>query len=222
MLTQILEPLSDERDTTWNIGSTMGTSDTATIWRKPQSGRSNLRSLSRSREHVHIIEHEVDTDIDTDSDSGDPEISSIADFDMFEFSDFDMGGFSGDEPGIAEMVLAEEESDMMNLDTSHAPIIGGMEEEDLLHYEGATGVDHKSAEDSVGMYLHEIGRVSLLSATEEIALAISMQKGKRAQERLYEAAGTLSFEESAKLRSEEARGRASRRRLIEANLRLVV
>jgi RNA polymerase primary sigma factor len=96
-----------------------------------------------------------------------------------------------------------------------------MEDEDLLHYEGATGFDHKSAEDSVGMYLREIGRVSLLSATEEIALAISMQKGKRASERLAQPSD-LTPEEISKLRAEDARGRASRRRLIEANLRLVV
>jgi RNA polymerase primary sigma factor len=63
--------------------------------------------------------------------------------------------------------------------------------------------------------------VSLLSATEEIALAISMQKGKRAQERL-DGDEPLTYEEISKLRSEDARGRASRRRLIEANLRLVV
>lgn len=109
----------------------------------------------------------------------------------------------------------------MELDASQTPVIGGIEEDDLLHYEGASGFDHKSAEDSVGMYLREIGRVSLLSATEEIALAIGMQKGKRAQERLM-LTYDLSPEEISKLRAEEARGRASRRRLIEANLRLVV
>src|SRR5690349_23027547 len=42
----------------------------------------------------------------------------------------------------------------------------------------------------------------------------SMQKGKRAQERLMEVPD-LSLEEVNKLRSEDARGRASRRRLIE-------
>ncbi|MEO8286908.1 MAG: sigma-70 family RNA polymerase sigma factor, partial [Chloroflexota bacterium] len=127
----------------------------------------------------------------------------------------------GDEPEMAELVLAGEESDVMNLDTSQTSVIGGVEDEDPLHYEGATGFDHKSAEDSVGMYLREIGRVSLLSATEEIALAISMQKGKRASERLSQPAD-LTMEEMSKLRVEDARGRASRRRLIEANLRLVV
>lgn len=135
--------------------------------------------------------------------------------------ELDIRDFDGDEPEMAEIGLAVEGSDIMNLDTGQSAIIGGVEEDDLLHYEGAAGVEHKSAEDSVGMYLHEIGRVSLLSATEEIALAISMQKGKRAQERL-DGDDPLTYEEISKLRSEDARGRASRRRLIEANLRLVV
>lgn len=141
--------------------------------------------------------------------------------DVFEFGAMDIRDFDGDEPEMAELGLAVEGSDMMNVDMGQSAIIGGVEEDDLLHYEGAASVEHKSAEDSVGMYLHEIGRVSLLSATEEIALAISMQKGKRAQERLQDDI-ELSFEEISKLRAEEARGRASRRRLIEANLRLVV
>ncbi|MFL5734318.1 MAG: sigma-70 factor domain-containing protein, partial [Chloroflexia bacterium] len=140
---------------------------------------------------------------------------------MFDFEELDVREFDGVEPEMAELVLAEEESDVMELDASQTPVIGGIEEDDLLHYEGASGFDHKSAEDSVGMYLREIGRVSLLSATEEIALAIGMQKGKRAQERLM-LTYDLSPEEISKLRAEEARGRASRRRLIEANLRLVV
>ena len=105
----------------------------------------------------------------------------------------------------------------MELDASQAPVIGGIEEDDLLHYEGATGFDHKSAEDSVGMYLREIGRVSLLSATEEIALAISMQKGKRASERLAQpsdvrprvAAGGLAQESVQSRLQAVEHGRAS-------------
>ncbi len=143
-------------------------------------------------------------------------------FDDFDFEELDDIEFDAVEPDMTELELAEQESDVMNLDAGQTPLIGGIDDDDLLHYEGATGADHKTAEDSVGMYLHEIGRVSLLSATEEIALAISMQKGKRAAERLREEGDTLSPEEVARLKAEEARGRASRRRLIEANLRLVV
>src|SRR5688500_10604178 len=194
MFLPVLTPISDDKEVAWD-------SHTGDVW----PGRSGLGARTRNSRH---------------EDSS--EIGNVDVLDVFEFGDADVFEFERVEHEMRELVLAEEESDVMNLDTSQTPIIGGMEEDDLLHYEGATGVDHKSAEDSVGMYLHEIGRVSLLTATEEIALAIGMQKGKRAQERLREFVAGLSLDEISRLRAEEARGRASRRRLIEANLRLVV
>ena len=202
MLTPVKKPVTN-RAAAWEMDIDVDITvniNAAPAWQRKPGGNSRVRT---SRVHD---EHELG--------SRDP--------DMFDFTELDIYEFDGEEPELAELVLAEEESDVMNLDTSQAPMMGGMEEDDLLHYEGATGVDHKSAEDSVGMYLHEIGRVSLLTATEEIALAIGMQKGKRAQERLREFAAGLSLDEISRLRAEEARGRASRRRLIEANLRLVV
>ncbi|MGI8586423.1 MAG: sigma-70 family RNA polymerase sigma factor [Chloroflexia bacterium] len=108
----------------------------------------------------------------------------------------------------------------MELNESPDASGGAVEVEHLLHLEPISGFDHKSAEDSVGMYLREIGRVSLLSATDEISLAISMERGKMAMNRL--AVGSLTTDERHRLRTEHARGVASRRRLIEANLRLVV
>ncbi|HKP51789.1 MAG TPA: sigma-70 family RNA polymerase sigma factor [Chloroflexia bacterium] len=195
-LTTVMDTFSEERD----IVNIAWDRDTATIWPASAKGRSRLREAQHT---------------------GEPELVGVAGLGVLDFEELDIYEFEGEEPETEELVLAEEESDVMNLDAGQARMIGGMDEDDLLNYGGATGVDHKSAEDSVGMYLHEIGRVSLLSATEEIALAISMQKGKRAQERLREEFD-LSYEETSKLRSEDARGRASRRRLIEANLRLVV
>ena len=193
MYLPVVRPVSEEQEATWDTHA-------SDVWLEPDA----LLRVPHTR-------HAGDSDASASS--------AVAELDIFEFTaleyDFDTD---------AEMVglaLAEEENDVMNLDTSRNAIVGSMDEDELLHYEGATGADHKSAEDSVGMYLHEIGRVSLLSATEEIALAISMQKGKRAQENLRDAHG-LSMEEIARLRSDDARGRAARRRLIEANLRLVV
>jgi RNA polymerase primary sigma factor len=197
MLLQTVHPVQDDHSRGWDLH----TVDAPDAWHiapgKP--------ARAGHTEHVHS---------DETDDLGTVEVL----FD--EFGYLDVREFDGDEPEMADLVLAGEESDVMNLDASQTSVIGGMDEDELLRYEGATGFDHKSAEDSVGMYLREIGRVSLLSATEEIALAISMQKGKRAAERLAE--GGVYAEEAARLRAEEARGRASRRRLIEANLRLVV
>ena len=53
---------------------------------------------------------------------------------MFDFDDLDIREFDGDEPEMAELVLAGEESDMIELDASQAPVIGGIEEDDLLHH----------------------------------------------------------------------------------------
>src|SRR5690349_1571955 len=148
-------------------------------------------------------------------------METVTRYDLYDFEDLDLQSFEGDEPANQELELVEEERAVMELNEGQEPVVGGVEEDDLLHLEPISGFEHKSAEDSVGMYLREIGRVSLLSATDEIALAISMEKGKRAQ-RCLEAADDLTYEERMKMRTEHARGVAARRRLIEANLRLVV
>jgi len=145
----------------------------------------------------------------------------VSRYDVYDFEDLDLPVPEGDEPTAAALELEEEEREVMELNESQDPVVGGIEEDDLLQLAPVASFEHKSAEDSVGMYLREIGRVSLLSASDEIALAISMQKGKRGQQRLEEAED-LGSDERHRLRIDVARGHASRRRLIEANLRLVV
>jgi len=148
-------------------------------------------------------------------------MEAVTRFDVYEFEDLDLQVFEGEEPPASELELVEEERAVMELNESQNPAVNGAAEDDHLHLEPISGFDHKSAEDSVGMHLREIGRVSLLSATDEIALAISMQKGKRGLQML-ESMDSLSYEERNRYRTDHARGVASRRRLIEANLRLVV
>jgi len=70
------------------------------------------------------------------------------------------------------------------------------------------------------MYLREISRVPLLTAADEVALAQAIEHGKEARATLSQA--SLSPEEHAKQASVAERGAAARRRLTEANLRLVV
>src|SRR6476469_8725497 len=113
-------------------------------------------------------------------------MEAVTEYDVFDFEDLDLQTFDGDEPALVELVLAEEERAVMEWNNNQDPGVGGIEEDDLLQLEPVSGFEHKSAEDSVGMYLREIGRVALLTASDEIALAISMQKGKRAMQRLEE------------------------------------
>ncbi|PZS04631.1 MAG: hypothetical protein DLM69_01610 [Candidatus Chloroheliales bacterium] len=118
-----------------------------------------------------------------------------------------------------EQALALEEERMMDL-REHAEAQPSYREDDAASRTTPNDVDHKSAEDSVGMYLREIGRVSLLTAADEVNLAIAMQRGNRASYRLQRE--LLSPDERQQMRLDDARGEAARRRLIEANLRLVV
>ncbi|NWG21705.1 MAG: sigma-70 family RNA polymerase sigma factor [Chloroflexi bacterium] len=76
-------------------------------------------------------------------------------------------------------------------------------------------------EDSTQMYLREIGQVGLLSADDEIALAQDIVRGREAHEKLA-AQRFQSWSERAMLERHAAQAEESRRRLIQANLRLVV
>ncbi|GAB4111121.1 MAG: sigma-70 family RNA polymerase sigma factor [Roseiflexaceae bacterium] len=76
-------------------------------------------------------------------------------------------------------------------------------------------------EDSVQMYLREIGSVALLSADDEVQLAQAIERGKHAQRQLGEAEG-MPWSERLVLEREQSRGEDARRQVIQANLRLVV
>ena len=89
-----------------------------------------------------------------------------------------------------------------------------------------------SVEDPVRMYLKEIGKVPLLSADEEIELAQNMEDGAVATEKINVLKGRLdgaSEEEKAEIKEEIKtlqrdvdKGADAKKRLAEANLRLVV
>ena len=89
-----------------------------------------------------------------------------------------------------------------------------------------------SVEDPVRMYLKEIGKVPLLSADEEIEIAQNMEDGAVAIEKINVLKGRLdgaSEEETAEIKEEIKtlqkdvdKGADAKKRLAEANLRLVV
>ncbi len=79
-----------------------------------------------------------------------------------------------------------------------------------------------SAGDPVRMYLKEIGRVALLTAEEEVDLAKRVEAGLEAKAALLTRQAGLPPARAAVLRRVELGGHAAKRRLVEANLRLVV
>jgi RNA polymerase primary sigma factor len=108
-----------------------------------------------------------------------------------------------DIPDDDDMVLSDEdEVDMENIDLS-VP-------------------DGISIEDPVRMYLKEIGKVPLLTAEQEIDLAQLMEAGLEAEKTLAEDDGKLSDAKKKELNQAIYEGNEAKKRLAEANLRLVV
>jgi RNA polymerase primary sigma factor len=81
--------------------------------------------------------------------------------------------------------------------------------------------DFDPSSDPVRMYLREIGQVSLLTAEDEVTLAQAILRGDAAEKKLTDD-GALPEGEVADLHALVNRGNQARRRLAEANLRLVV
>ncbi|WP_239000840.1 sigma-70 family RNA polymerase sigma factor [Jiangella asiatica] len=90
----------------------------------------------------------------------------------------------------------------------------------------STGPAHPRADDVGGgtdltrHYLREIGRIPLLTATEEVRLARAIEAGVLAEERLT--ASTAPSPDDEYLREVARLGRQAKASLVEANLRLVV
>jgi RNA polymerase primary sigma factor len=78
-----------------------------------------------------------------------------------------------------------------------------------------------SVSDPVKMWLTEIGRYRLLTAQQEVELAMQLEAGRRAEERL-KAEAELAVEDRVLLERAVRKGNSAHQRLVEANLRLVV
>ncbi len=75
-------------------------------------------------------------------------------------------------------------------------------------------------DDTIGLYLKEIGQVPLLTAEEEVELAKRMEAGRAARQRLSQ--DGLDPEERARLKATVQDGLEAREHLIRANSRLVI
>ncbi len=127
-----------------------------------------------------------------------------------------------------EMLEIEQSSDELLAglpDDAEPPMeeIAEIEEEELV--DPNTLVDSFNTDDPVRMYLKEIGKVNLLTADEEVALATAMSAGNEARARLAEAeedGETIPEAEQAELKKQVNDGEKAKQKLAEANLRLVV
>ena len=82
-----------------------------------------------------------------------------------------------------------------------------------------------SVSDPVRMYLQEIGRVNLLTAQQEVELAMAVEASVKAKDKLAaidESGEEVPLEDSIILKRARRQGEAAEKRLVEANLRLVV
>ena len=117
------------------------------------------------------------------------------------------------EMGIAVLDLDEEPDEEMLLEAELPR--EEVEEVDALRRGEPIG-------DPVRMYLREIGRVPLLDAQDEGRLARAIQDGMHAEQLSGSEDGGLSAKERHVLELKAMQGSIARRRLAEANLRLVV
>jgi RNA polymerase primary sigma factor len=96
------------------------------------------------------------------------------------------------------------------------------EAEELLFYAADDTDTDFDVDDSIALYLKEISRIPLLSGDEEVRLAKAIERGKKAMVRLAQTQTQANGFSRDRLRSEVRRGKEARRKLIEANFRLVV
>ncbi|MBN2555343.1 MAG: RNA polymerase sigma factor [Anaerolineales bacterium] len=135
-------------------------------------------------------------------------------------------------------VFPDAERDLDQLDDAYATLIGAginildepsenvEDNSEAMQTEAAETEARKNylssvdADDSVGLYLKEVGRVPLLTAEEEVMLAKRIERGRIAREEL--ASGVSDDEKSRELRRWIEDGWAAREHLITANSRLVI
>ena len=171
-----------------------------------------IELLALGKKKKNILEYQEISDFFKDMNL-DPEKLELV-LDYLEHNGIDVLKISDDDDDVDDDILLDEEDEV---------------EVDKIDLSVPDGV---SVEDPVRMYLKEIGKVPLLSADEEIELAQKMEDGAVAAEKISILKGRMdnaTDEEKAdlkdgikKLQKEVDFGADAKKRLAEANLRLVV
>ena len=126
------------------------------------------------------------------------------------------------EPGTGQVAVAAADGRPLQAageQSQDKPLVSGEDDEDLpavrVAAAGATA-------DPVKDYLKQIGKVALLNAGQEVALAKRIEAGLFADHKLAEGSGVLRAGQSIDLEQVAEDGRLAKNHLVEANLRLVV
>ena len=168
--------------------------------------------LAVAKKKKNVLEYQEIVDYFSDATLGEEQFDKI--IEVLEQNNVDILRITEDDEVDAEEIVLSEEDEV------------DVEDIDLSVPDGI------SIEDPVRMYLKEIGKVPLLSAEDEIEFALKMEAGAVAQEKiaiLEKRIGNVDEAEEAEIREEikslkeelEA-GDEAKKRLAEANLRLVV
>jgi len=119
--------------------------------------------------------------------------------------------------------LIEQEIEISEVELGESAGEERPEKESVVIDTTIVGADLSSidVDDSISLYLREIGRIPLLTAEQEVELAKRMEAGRTAKKRLSRE-GQLGAEERQQLREVIRDGKAAQEHLIKANSRLVV
>jgi len=121
---------------------------------------------------------------------------------------------------LKALYLALDEEGIQVTKSDHDDMDDSEEQEDDFFADGV-GLE-MNVDDTVALYLKEISRIPLLTATEEVKLAKAIEHGKEALRRLPKVQAKPNGTTPEQLQQEIQLGQSARRKLIEANFRLVV
>jgi RNA polymerase primary sigma factor len=121
---------------------------------------------------------------------------------------------------LKALYLALDEEGIQVTRSNHDDMDEGEDNEDEFFIEGVNS--DLNVDDTVALYLKEISRIPLLTAVEEVKLAKAIERGKHAAKRLPKVQAKPNGTTPDQLKTEIQLGQQARRKLIEANFRLVV